>query len=74
MVSSKGVFDFETRDRTMRLRSFHPDVSVDEIVEATGFPLVVDDSVQETRLPTDEELRLMREVLDPGDLRGAEVR
>lgn len=74
VVSSKGVFDFDTPDRTMRLRSFHPDVSVDEIVEATGFPLVVDDSVQETRLPTDEELRLIREVLDPDDLRGAEVR
>ena len=74
VVSSKGVFDFETPDRTMRLRSFHPGVSVDEIVEATGFPLVVDDDVQETRLPTDDELRWIREVLDPGDLRGAEVR
>jgi len=74
VVSSKGVFDFETPDRTMRLRSFHPGVSVDEIAEATGFPLVVDASVEETRLPTDEELRLIRQVLDPGDLRGAEVR
>jgi len=74
VVSSKGVFDFETPDRTMRLRSFHPGVSVDEIAEATGFPLVVDASVEETRPPTDEELRLIRQVLDPGDLRGAEVR
>ena len=74
VVSSKGVFDFETPDRTMRLRSFHPGVSVDEIAEATGFPLVVDAGVEETRLPTDEELRLIRQVLDPGDLRGAEVR
>jgi len=74
VVSSKGVFDFETSDRTMRLRSFHPGVSVDDIVAATGFPLVVDDAVQETRPPTDDELRLIREALDPGDLRGAEVR
>jgi acyl CoA:acetate/3-ketoacid CoA transferase beta subunit len=74
VVSSKGVFDFETPDRTMRLRSFHPGVSVDEIAEATGFPLVVDARVEETRLPTDDELRLIRQVLDPGDLRGAEVR
>src|SRR5438445_3775722 len=74
VVSSKGVFDFETPDRTMRLRSFHPGVSVDEIVEATGFPLDVDANVEETRPPTDEELRLIRQVLDPVDLRGAEVR
>ena len=74
VVSSKGVFDFETSDRTMRLRSFHPGVSVDDIVAATGFPLVVDDDVQETRPPADDELRLIRDVFDPGDLRGAEVR
>ena len=32
---------------------------------ATGFPLVVDGDVATTREPTDEELRLLREVLDP---------
>jgi acyl CoA:acetate/3-ketoacid CoA transferase beta subunit len=74
VVSNKGVFDFETPDRTMRLRTFHPGVSIDEIVEATGFPLAVADDVEETRLPTDEELRLIRDVLDPDDVRGGEVR
>ena len=36
-------------------------------VELTGFPLVVPDDVPESRLPTDEELRLIREVLDPDE-------
>ena len=40
--------------------------------EATGFELHIDDVV-ETRLPTDEELRLIREVLDPKTLRDKEV-
>ena len=53
----------------MRLRSVHPGVTVDEVVEATGFELVVPDDVAETRLPTDEELRLIRDVLDPNGLR-----
>jgi acyl CoA:acetate/3-ketoacid CoA transferase beta subunit len=74
VVSSKGVFDFDTPDRTMRVRSVHPGVSIDDVIEATGFPLAVADDVEESRLPTDEELRLIREVLDPGNLRGAEVR
>ena len=41
-------------------------------VEATGFDLVVPDEVPESRLPTDIELQLIREVLDPGGLRKAE--
>jgi acyl CoA:acetate/3-ketoacid CoA transferase beta subunit len=74
VVSSKGVFDFDTPDRSMRVRSVHPGVSIDDVIEATGFPLTVADDVEESRLPTDEELRLIREVLDPDNLRGAEVR
>lgn len=73
VISNLGVFDFETPDHAMRLRSVHPGVSVDAVVEATGFALVVPDDVPETRAPTDEDLRLLRDVLDPDGLRVAEV-
>ncbi|MCW2570794.1 MAG: CoA-transferase [Frankiales bacterium] len=72
VVTNLAVLDFATPDHTMRLASVHPGVSVDEVLAATGFPLVADD-VPETRLPTDEELRLIREVLDPKSLRDREV-
>jgi hypothetical protein len=58
----------------MRVRSVHPGVTVDDVAEATGFPLVVPEDVAESRLPTDEELRLVREVLDPSSLRRSEVK
>jgi len=74
VVSNLGVFDFETRGRTMRVRSVHPGVSLDDVVAATGFELVVDEPVAETRTPSEEELRLLREVLDPGGARDKEVR
>jgi acyl CoA:acetate/3-ketoacid CoA transferase beta subunit len=74
VVSNLGVFDFETPDRTMRLVSHHPGVTVDEVVAATGFALTVPPGVGETRLPTPEELDLLRGVLDPGSLRDREVR
>jgi acyl CoA:acetate/3-ketoacid CoA transferase beta subunit len=74
VVSNLGVFDFETPERTMRLSSYHPGTSVDEIVAATGFSLVIPDDVAETRLPTPEELDLLRTVLDPRALRDRDVK
>jgi acyl CoA:acetate/3-ketoacid CoA transferase beta subunit len=73
VVSNLGIFDFATPDHSMRIRSLHPGVSVEQVQELTGFPLVVPDEVATTRLPTDEELTLIREVLDPGNARAAEV-
>jgi len=74
VVSNLGVFDFETPDHTMRLRSVHPGVTVDDVVQATSFALSLPDEVEETRLPTPEELDLVRTVLDPGSLRDREVK
>lgn len=73
VVSDLGVFDFETPDHRMRLRSVHPGVTVDEVVEATGFELAIPDDVPESRLPTSEELELIRRVIDPKGQREREV-
>ena len=48
VVTNLGVFDFETPDHRMRLRSVHPGVTVDDVVAATGFELAVPDDVPET--------------------------
>ena len=74
VVTNLGVFDFETPERVMRLRSVHPGVTVDEVVAATGFTLVVPDEVPETRQPSEEELGLIRAVLDPEGTREREVK
>ncbi|HRA35044.1 MAG TPA: CoA-transferase [Acidimicrobiales bacterium] len=73
VVSNLGVFDFETPNHSMRVRSLHPGVTVDEVVAATGFSLVFPDDVPTTRLPTPEELRLLDEVIDPAGTRRREV-
>lgn len=73
VVTNLAVLDFETPDHTMRIASLHPGVTVDEVREATGFALVVPDDVPYTREPTAEELRLIREELDPKGLRHREV-
>jgi acyl CoA:acetate/3-ketoacid CoA transferase beta subunit len=73
VVSNLGVFDFNTDDHRMRLVSVHPGVTVDEVLAATGFALTVPADVAETRLPTDDELALIREVIDPDSVRSREV-
>ena len=73
VVSNLGVFDFETPDHRMRLRSVHPGVLVDDVVAATGFELVIGDDVELSRLPTAEERRLLHEVIDPSGSREREV-
>jgi len=74
VISNLGVFDFATPDHLMRLASVHPGVSVDDVVQNTGFPLVIPDPLPQTRAPSQEELRLIREVIDPSGLGNKEVK
>lgn len=73
VVSNLAVFDFATADRSMRVASLHPGVTLEEVRAATAFPLAVAGDVATTRTPSDAELRLIREVLDPAGLRDREV-
>jgi acyl CoA:acetate/3-ketoacid CoA transferase beta subunit len=73
VVSNLASFDWDPGTRRMRLLSVHPGVSVDEVVAATGFDLVIAGDVPATRPPTAEELRLIREVIDPQGARYQEV-
>lgn len=73
VVSNLGVFDFETPDHRMRVRSLHPGVTVDEVVAATGFELVIPAGLPASRLPTPDEMRLLNEIIDPAGTRFREV-
>jgi acyl CoA:acetate/3-ketoacid CoA transferase beta subunit len=72
VVTNLCVFDFETPDHRMRLRSLHPGVTVDQVIEATGFEVAVADEVSTSREPTAEELEIIAE-LDPKNSRSKEV-
>ena len=72
VVTNLAVLDFNSPDHSMRLVSVHPGVSVTEVQAATGFELVVDGDVAETRQPTDVELAVI-DRLDPRGLRHREV-
>jgi hypothetical protein len=54
--------------------SLHPGVSPDDVRDNTSFEVHGLDEAEETRLPTHDELRLIREVIDPKALRDREIR
>lgn len=73
VVTNLGVFDFNTPDHRMRLASVHPGVNISDITEACSFELVIGEDVPTTRLPSEEELSVLREVLDPRSFRDREL-
>lgn len=73
VVTNLAVLDFGGPEHSMRLASVHPGVSVSDVADATGFLLAAPYQVPETRLPTAEELVLIRERLDPAGRRDREL-
>ena len=69
ILTDKCIFDFDPDTKLVRLKSIHPGVSLDDIIENTGYTHdYIPKEVPETPLPTDEEIRLIREVIDPRGL------
>jgi glutaconate CoA-transferase subunit B len=64
-ITELCVFDFDDETKAMRLKSIHPGRTVDEVVENTGFDVLIPDSVPETEPPRPDELDLLRSVIDP---------
>jgi glutaconate CoA-transferase, subunit B len=63
VLSPLGVFEFDAAG-DMRVRSLHAGVSVDQVVEATGFDLGLTGDPPVTPAPTDSELSVLRERVD----------
>jgi glutaconate CoA-transferase subunit B len=70
VVTNLGVFDFNGVNNKLQLLSLHPGVSVDDVISNTGFDVIIK-SEEATPLPSDKELVLIREVLDPQGIRNS---
>jgi len=59
------VLGFDAVTHSATLVSVHPQVRLADVVENTGFPLQIPKEVPVTPPPSNEELRLLREEIDP---------
>ena len=65
VITDMAVLGFDEKTHTMSVLSLHPGVGLEELKANTGFPLHIPNEIATTPLPTAEELRLLREEIDP---------
>jgi glutaconate CoA-transferase subunit B len=58
------IFDFEDQSRRMRLKSVHPGVTVEQVLDSTGFKPLVPADVPVTPEPTAAQVALLRSRID----------
>ena len=64
VVTNLCQMDFDPKTKRIRLATVHPGVSVQQVVENSGFELIIPQNVPTTELPTYEELELLK-AIDP---------
>lgn len=65
IITNKAVMRFDKETKEAYLESYHPGISLDEVRALTPWDLKVSGDVRETEPPRAEELRALREILDP---------
>ncbi|HSL95458.1 MAG TPA: CoA-transferase [Thermoleophilia bacterium] len=65
IITDLGVMGFDEKTKAMRIDALHPGVDVEKVQSETGFELIVPDEIGRTEPPTDEDLRILRDEVDP---------
>lgn len=73
VVTDLCVMDFNGPEHAARVVSLHPGVSFEMVQEATGFPLIAAEDMDETPAPTQEQLEIIAR-MDPRDMRAAAIK
>ena len=66
VITNLGCYEFT--DGEMMLTSLHPGCTVEQVKENTGWDILISPSLTTTEIPNSEELRIIREDLDPSHL------
>ena len=65
VITDKAIFGFDPQSKKMRLESIHPNTTLDDVLSNMSFEPIIPDDVPVTVPPTAEEVRLIREEIDP---------
>jgi len=65
VITDKAVFGFDPESKRMRLEAIHPNTTLEDVLSNMAFQPVVPRDLPVTEPPTAEQLRLIREEIDP---------
>jgi glutaconate CoA-transferase, subunit B len=65
VITDKAVFGFDPQSKRMRLEAIHPTSTLEDVLSNMAFQPIVPDNLPITEPPTGEQLRLIREEIDP---------
>ncbi len=65
VITDKAIFDFDPESKRMRLRSIHPNTTLEDVLSNMNFKPVIPGNLAVTEPPTAEQVRLIREEIDP---------
>jgi glutaconate CoA-transferase subunit B len=65
VITDKAILDFANPEREMQLTALYPGVTRQDVQGEVGWPLRMCETIQEISAPSAEELRLIREEVDP---------
>jgi glutaconate CoA-transferase subunit B len=65
VITDKAIFGFDPASQRMRLESIHPHTTREDVLANLGFQPLVPDHLPLTEPPTAEQIRLIREEIDP---------
>jgi glutaconate CoA-transferase subunit B len=65
VITDKAIFGFDPKSRRMRLESIHPGTTIEDVLENLSFQPIVPGDLPITEPPTAEQVRLIRQEIDP---------
>jgi glutaconate CoA-transferase subunit B len=65
VVTSMALFGFDEKSKYMKLLAVAPGYSKKDVLENMEFEPLINERIEEIKPPTEEELRLLREEIDP---------
>ena len=65
VITDKAIFDFDPESKRMRLASIHPGITLEDVLANMNFQPILPDDLPITEPPTAEQIRLIREEIDP---------
>ena len=68
MITDKAILNFDNAEREMQLNALYPGITEKNVQEEVGWPLRLAAKIEEVSAPSVEELRLIREEVDPSGM------